>query len=57
VLQKAANYGFKFAVVGDIAAHVAASDALRDFVVESNRGTSIFFAPDMEALTERLAGL
>jgi hypothetical protein len=54
VLQKAMNYGFKFAVVGDISGHVAASDALRDFVVESNRGRSVFFMPDLAALTARL---
>jgi len=57
VLQKAVNYGFKFAVIGDISAHVAASDALRDFVIESNRGRSIFFVPDLSALAERLAAL
>jgi Domain of unknown function (DUF4180) len=57
VLQKASNYGFKFAVVGDISAHVAASDALRDFVIELNRGRDILFATDMDALTERLAAL
>ncbi len=55
VLQKAANYRVKFAVVGDISAYVAASDALRDFVVECNRGRSIFFAPDGAALAEWLA--
>jgi hypothetical protein len=57
VLQKAANYRLKSAVVGDISAHVAASDALRDFVVESNRGNRIFFAPDLPTLAERLAAL
>ncbi len=57
VLQKAMNYGFKFAVIGDISAHVTASDALRDFVIESNRGHSIFFLPDLTALAERLAAL
>ena len=57
VLQKAMNYGFKFAVVGDISAHIAASDALRDFVIESNRGREIFFVPDLPALEERLATL
>jgi hypothetical protein len=57
VLQKAVNYGFKFAVVGDISAHVAASDALRDFVIASNRGRSIFFLPDLPVLGERLAAL
>lgn len=55
VLQKAANYRLKFAVVGDISAYVAASDALRDFVVECNRGRSIFFVNGIEALSERLS--
>ena len=57
ILQKAVNYRLKFAVVGDISGHVAASDALRDFVVESNRGTNIFFVADLGELEERLAGL
>ncbi|HEY8173113.1 MAG TPA: DUF4180 domain-containing protein [Dehalococcoidia bacterium] len=57
VLQKAANYRLKFAVIGDISAHVAASEALRDFVVESNRGNGIFFVEDMAALEERLSAL
>lgn len=57
VLQKALNYRFKFAVIGDISAQVAASDALRDFVIESNRGESIFFLPDLVALGERLGAL
>lgn len=57
LLQKAANYGFKFAIVGDISEHVAASDALRDFVYECAHGDSIFFEPDMEGLEARLARL
>lgn len=57
VLQKAVNYHMKFAVIGDIAAHVAASDALRDFVVESERGNSIFFVADVAALEARLGQL
>jgi len=52
VLQKTANYGFKFAVLGDISAHVRASDALRNFVTECNRGQSIFFGTDLSALTQ-----
>jgi hypothetical protein len=55
VLQKAANYGFKFAVIGDISEYVAASDALRDFVRECNRGNSIFFEPDIDSLRERIS--
>ena len=54
VLQKAANYGFKFAVLGDVSAYVAASDALRDFVIECNRGGSIFFVDDLKDLEARL---
>lgn len=57
VLQKAANYGLKFAVVGDISVHVAASNALRDLVVESKRSSTFFFFPDMDGLTERLAAI
>jgi hypothetical protein len=57
VLQKATQYRTKVAVVGDIAAHVAASDALRDFVVECDRGDTIFFARDTDALEQRLASL
>jgi hypothetical protein len=57
VLQKATQYRTKVAVVGDITAHVAASDALRDFVVECDRGDTVFFAPDMDALERQLASL
>lgn len=57
VVQKSLNYRIKFAVIGDISTHLAASDALRDFVIESNRGGSIFFVPDFAVLGERLAML
>jgi hypothetical protein len=57
MLQKAANYGLKFAVVGDVSGHVAGSSALRDLVVESGRGRSLFFVADLPALAERLAAL
>ncbi len=42
-LQKFANYRIRVAIVGDISTWVAESDALRDFVVESNRGGQIQF--------------
>ena len=48
--QKFATYRTGLAVVGDISAAVAASDALRDYVRESNRGRQIRFAPDLETL-------
>jgi hypothetical protein len=57
ILQKAANYRLKMAVLGDVSAHVAVSDALRDFVIECNRGTSIFFVRDIAELEEKLAAL
>ena len=42
------------AVVGDIAGKVAASAALADWVRESNRGRSLWFVPDLDALAARL---
>lgn len=54
-LQKLVNYGMKFAVVGDISAHVAASTSLHDFVVECNRGRDVFFVADMAELEQRVA--
>lgn len=53
-VQKVVQYRLRLAVVGDISAHVAASDALRDWVREVNRGRDILFVPDMAALEERL---
>lgn len=56
-IQKFVTYGIKFAIIGDIAPQTAQSDALRDFVRESNRGTSVFFLPDFDALVTKLAAL
>ena len=55
VLQKFVNYRVRVAIVGDISVHVGASDALRDFVWESNRGEHVWFVPHEAALRERLA--
>lgn len=52
--QKLVNYRLHLAVVGDIADHVAASDALRDYVRESNRGRHVWFVADGNELQERL---
>jgi hypothetical protein len=57
VLQKAMNYRRKFAVIGDVSPHVAASNAFRDLVVESKCSDSFFFEPDLESLAGRLAAL
>ncbi|GAA3393040.1 DUF4180 domain-containing protein [Cryptosporangium minutisporangium] len=55
VAQKFANYRVGLAVVGDVAEYVAASDALRDFVRECDRGRQLWFVPDVAALEARLA--
>ncbi|MER7008233.1 DUF4180 domain-containing protein [Dactylosporangium sp. NPDC000555] len=55
ILQKLVNYRLRLAVIGDVSAHVAASDALRDLIRESNRGRDAWFLPDRAALEARLA--
>ena len=50
-VQKMVNYQLKLIIVGDISGHVAASDALRDFVRETNRGQTIFFVSHLEDLS------
>ncbi|MFJ8438581.1 DUF4180 domain-containing protein [Kitasatospora griseola] len=56
VVQKFAQYRMGLAVVGDVAPHVERSDALRDFVRESNRGLQLWFVADLEELAGRFAG-
>ena len=56
VIQKFVTYGARLAIVGDITSEVAASDALRDFVRESNSGAHVWFLPDLETLERRLVG-
>jgi hypothetical protein len=56
VLQKLVNYRFRVAVLGDVSAAEAASAPLRDFIRESNRGTMVWFVPDLAALEIKLAG-
>ena len=55
IIQKIVTYRLRVAIIGDISAHVEASDALRDYVWESNRGTQVWFLPSEEALREKLA--
>ena len=54
-VQKFVNYGVRLVVLGDISSYVAASNALRDFVRESNRGAHLWFLASSEELAERLA--
>ena len=42
------------AVVGDTTAAQAASGPLRDFVLESNRGRTVWFVDDLDALRTKL---
>jgi hypothetical protein len=54
-VQKLVNYRLRLAVLGDISECVRASDALRDFVRESNRGGHVWFLDGPEDLARRLA--
>ncbi|MFB6981707.1 DUF4180 domain-containing protein [Streptomyces scopuliridis] len=54
IVQKFVTYRLRVAVVGDITRHTADSTSLRDFVRESNRGTQLWFVPDLETLGARL---
>jgi hypothetical protein len=52
-LQKFVTYGRRVAIVGDISRFVEASTALRDFVVEANRGAHVCFIATIEDLQSR----
>ncbi|WFE25996.1 DUF4180 domain-containing protein [Solwaraspora sp. WMMD791] len=55
IMQKFVNYRLRLVVVGDITEHTAGSTALRDLVVESNRGRQVWFVDDLDALATRLS--
>ena len=46
--QKFVNYRVRAAFVGDFSAEAAASNALRDFIRETNAGGTIPFAGNLE---------
>ena len=54
IAQKFVDYRMGLAVVGDISDKLAASNALRDWVRESNRGRSVWFVDELTTLAERL---
>ena len=56
VVQKLTNYRLRLAVLGDIAPLTDASTALRDWVREANRGSTVWFVADLDELAGRLAG-
>lgn len=55
ITQKLVNYQLRLAVVGDIGAKVAKSDALRDYVFESNLGEHVWFVESEVDLDHKLA--
>ncbi|MCP2324495.1 hypothetical protein HDA40_003002 [Hamadaea flava] len=56
IAQKFVNYHIRLVIIGDISEHVERSTALRDFVVETNRGRQLWFLPTLADLETRLAG-
>lgn len=54
--QKFANYHVRLAILGDMTDKVASSEALRDFIRETNRGPMLWFLPDLAALEHKLGG-
>ena len=56
LLQKLVTYRFQVAVLGDVSTAAEASAPLRDFIRESNRGTTVWFVHDLAALEAKLAG-
>jgi hypothetical protein len=55
MLQKFVNYRMRIAIVGDVSMWTTQSEALRDFVYETNRGRSAWFVNDIDDLERRLA--
>jgi len=55
IMQKFVNYNMRLVILGDIADRLAESDALRDFVFETNRGKQVWFLADKAQLEARLA--
>jgi hypothetical protein len=54
VLQKFVTYHLRVAIVGNITLLSTASKALHDFVVECNRGSTVWFVHNLEELNDRL---
>lgn len=57
ITQKFTNYRRKLAILGDVSRYVSQSDALRDFIAESNRGPDIWFVADLDSLAVRIASI
>lgn len=55
--QKFTNYHRRLVILGPLEAALADSEALRDYVRESNRGGSVWFVADQAELERRLQGV
>ncbi|GIJ47080.1 hypothetical protein Val02_39660 [Virgisporangium aliadipatigenens] len=53
MFQKFVNYRLRLVILGDVGAHVAASNAFRDLVRESNRGRHVWFVANRAELAAR----
>ena len=53
ILQKFVNYRMKIAIVGDFSSY--ASESMKAFIFECNRGKDIFFLPDEKKAVEKLS--
>ncbi|RVX41719.1 uncharacterized protein DUF4180 [Nonomuraea polychroma] len=53
IAQKFVNYRIGLAIVGDISRFTDASQALRAWVLESNRGNHLWFVRDLAELAAR----
>nr|WP_296769908.1 DUF4180 domain-containing protein [Rhodococcus sp. (in: high G+C Gram-positive bacteria)] len=54
-VQKLVTYRIRLVIEGDITRFTEASEPLRAFVAESNRGRHIWFVPDRLSLQDRIA--
>lgn len=54
IVQKFVQYRVPVAIIGDIDDHLTASEALRAFVHEANRGKDFWFVADHTELDDRL---
>ncbi|GLZ36867.1 DUF4180 domain-containing protein [Actinokineospora sp. NBRC 105648] len=54
IVAKFVNYRIRLAILGDISERLAASETLRAFVHEANRGKQFWFVADNDELLARL---
>jgi hypothetical protein len=57
IVQKFVAYRVRVAMLGDISRYVEESSALRDFVVEANRGDYLWFLENVGELDQRLRAI